>query len=75
MAHDARQGPDPEIALENTTLYQEFLAQRDEILRHKWLESEKAGRDIGFDVALMDWVTNHRSGWLREWLAGRRQDT
>ena len=24
-------------------LYKEFLAEREEILRHKWIESEKAG--------------------------------
>ena len=49
--------------LKNSTMYQEFLAEREEILRHKWLESEKAGKDIGFDRALLDWVRKHRSGW------------
>lgn len=49
--------------LQNTTLYREFLAEREEILRHKWIESEKAGCDVGFDAALMDWITHHRSGW------------
>jgi hypothetical protein len=29
--------------------YNRFLAEREEILRHKWIESEKAGYDIGFD--------------------------
>ena len=38
----------------------EFLAEREEILRHKWLESEKAGHDIGFDRALLDWIVKHR---------------
>lgn len=46
-----------------STLYQEFLAGRDEILRHKWLESEKAGGDIGFEKALLDWARNHRFDW------------
>lgn len=45
--------------------YREFLAERDEILRHKWIESEKAGRDIGFEQALLDWVRNHREAWRR----------
>lgn len=49
--------------LQSTTLYREFLAEREEILRHKWIESEKAGRDIGFDAALIDWVSKHRSSW------------
>ena len=47
----------------NLSLYREFQAQREEILRHKWLESEKAGRDIGFEKALVDWVAHHRAGW------------
>lgn len=50
--------------------YREFLAERDEILRHKWIESEKAGRDIGFEQALVDWVRNHREAWRRR-RAGR----
>jgi len=33
--------------LKNSTLYREFQAEREEILKHKWIESEKAGRDIG----------------------------
>jgi len=47
----------------NSSLYREFLAEREEILRHKWLESEKAGYDIGFEKALLDWVMRHRGGW------------
>jgi hypothetical protein len=49
----------------NSALYREFLAERDEILRHKWLESEKAGYDIGFERALLDWIVKHRSNWRR----------
>jgi len=37
-------------------LCQNFQAERGEILRHKWFESEKAGDDIGFEEALLDWV-------------------
>lgn len=47
----------------NSNIYQEFLAERNEILRHKWLESEKVGRDIGFERALLDWIRKHRSAW------------
>ncbi len=49
--------------IKRSSLYQEFLAEREEILRHKWLESEKAGHDIGFERALLDWIRNHRDGW------------
>jgi len=47
----------------NSVLYKEFLAEREEILKHKWIESEKAGRDIGFEKALLDWIVRHRSNW------------
>ncbi len=47
----------------NSTLYKEFLAEREEILKHKWIESEKAGTDIGFEKALLDWIVKHRSNW------------
>ena len=48
---------------DKSSLYQEFLQEREEILRHKWLESEKAGKDIGFERALLDWIRNHRDKW------------
>jgi len=48
-----------------SSLYREFQAERQEILRHKWIESEKAGFDIGFEKALTDWILNHRSAWRR----------
>lgn len=47
-------------------LYKEFLAEREEILRHKWIESEKAGHDIGFEKALLDWIVRYRSNWRRQ---------
>jgi hypothetical protein len=50
----------------NSSLYREFLAEREEILRHKWIESEKVGHDIGFERALLDWVMRHRGGWRQE---------
>ena len=55
-----------DIQIDNSQLYQEFLEERGQILRHKWLESEKEGRDIGLERALLDWVTNHRKKWRKE---------
>ena len=51
--------------LKNSSLYREFQLEREEILRHKWIESEKAGRDIGFERALTDWMVKHRSKWRK----------
>jgi hypothetical protein len=58
--------------VKNSSLYREFQAEREEILKHKWIESEKAGRDIGFERALTDWIIRHRSKWRKgRQLAGR----
>ncbi len=57
---------EPETSREfvkQSSLYQEFLAEREEILKHKWLESERLGYDIGFERALLDWIRKHREGW------------
>lgn len=54
----------------NSSLYREFQAEREEILKHKWIESEKAGYDIGFERALTDWIVNHRAKWRRNRQAG-----
>ncbi|MGA3172759.1 MAG: DUF4032 domain-containing protein [Chthoniobacteraceae bacterium] len=55
--------PETPDLVKNSVLYKEFLAEREEILKHKWLESEKAGHDIGFEKALLDWIVKHRSAW------------
>jgi len=49
--------------VKNSVLSKEFIAERTEILKHKWIESEKAGKDIGFEKALLDWIVKHRSNW------------
>lgn len=48
-----------------SSLYREFQAEREEILKHKWIESEKAGYDIGFERALTDWIFKHRAKWRK----------
>jgi hypothetical protein len=59
----AQASTDAADLLKNSTLYREFLAEREEILRHKWIESEKQWRDIGFEKALLDWMLKHRTTW------------
>ena len=49
-------------------IYYFFLAMREEIERHKWIESEKAGHDIGLELARLDWILKHRAGWKRNFL-------
>jgi len=65
MSSDKSNLPDGNELVKNSSLYREFQAEREEILRHKWIESEKAGYDIGFERALTDWIVRHRSKWRR----------
>jgi len=52
-----------EFSFYNSSLYREFLEEREEVLKHKWLESEKKGYDIGYSTALIDWILKHRTNW------------
>ena len=61
--------------VKNSVLYKEFLAEREEILKHKWIESEKAGNDIGFEKALLDWIVKHRSNWREKRMKEARAET
>lgn len=60
-----KKDPDSQDLLKNSSLYREFQAEREEIMKHKWIESEKAGHDIGFEMALTDWIVRHRARWRR----------
>jgi hypothetical protein len=58
--------------MEKCSLYAE---SEQEALRYKWIESEKAGRDLG-EPAIRRWVQHHWWGYLRarwiEHLEGKR---
>ena len=58
--------PEEEPAPRETGTYGDYLAEREEILRHKWLLSEQAGRDTGFEAALTDWACHHHAAWRRQ---------
>ena len=64
MSNPAKESSSNDL-LKNSSLYREFQAEREEILKHKWIESEKAGRDIGFEQALTDWIIKHRAHWRK----------
>jgi hypothetical protein len=65
MSNAVKESSSANDLLKNSSLYREFQAEREEILRHKWIESEKAGHDIGFERALTDWIIKHRSSWRK----------
>ncbi len=59
--------PDPPrvpSAVKKSELWQLFLDEQREILKYKWIESEKAGRDIGIEKAIRDWLQKHYEKWV-----------
>jgi hypothetical protein len=45
--------------------FKEYIAlEREEMLRHKWIESEKAGRDLG-QQACIEWAERHAANFRR----------
>ena len=45
--------------VKNTRLFRQWDEIKHEIKLHKWYESEKAGHDIGWDRATIDWMVRH----------------
>ena len=53
-----------EIAIDS----QKLLSDKrviEEIHRHLWIESEKAGYDVGFEKAAQDWLTRFAPAWMQ----------
>jgi len=50
--------------IQSTSLFAHWSAMKEQILLHKWYESEKAGRDIGWDKAAANWMIHHRSEYV-----------
>ena len=49
-------------------IHSELLKDKEvlvEINRYKWLESEIAGYDIGFEAAAEDWLRKHAVAWVK----------
>ena len=43
-----------------------FRSQQEEIKKYKWIESEKAGQDIGWERAAREWMQKHFPGWKQD---------
>ena len=41
---------------------------KQEIEKHKWIESEKAGYDIGYEKAAEDWLNRYSAQWTQKHL-------
>jgi|GEM_PF-5804254 hypothetical protein len=63
MPDHVTEGADDPVAadlwLQQTALYRAWSDMKQEILLHKWYESERAGFDIGWDRAAVDWMVRY----------------
>jgi len=62
------------MAAKNSELLKDARVKK-EIDRHKWIESEKAGFDIGFDRAAEDWLNRFSDAWVSQNPAKKAQAT
>ena len=53
---------------EKSLYYRHVVDECAEIDKHKWIESEKKGRDIGKDKAQWSWICNHKNNWHSHWI-------
>ena len=40
--------------------------KQDEVAKYKWIESQKAGQDIGWERATAEWLEKHFPEWERQ---------
>ena len=54
--------------------YRHIVDEGIEIDKHKWIESEKVGYDIGKDRAKWSWITTHKNTWHSHWIKKNLDD-
>lgn len=54
------------MKIQDTSVFKEYLALKEEVNKHKWFESEKKGYDIGWTRALIDWTLKFKSKWIKD---------
>jgi hypothetical protein len=48
------------LLIEDTLLYKKYMEEREHILKNKWYMSERSGRDVGYERALLNWLINKK---------------
>lgn len=57
--------------VEHSLLVRRWQAMKQDVLLHKWYESERAGCDIGWDRAFVDWNLRVSADFCRRFSAPR----
>lgn len=59
---------------ERSLYYRHVVDETREIDKHKWIESEKVGKDIGKDKARWSWISHHKNKWHSQWIEENLSD-
>ena len=62
----AQQVPAPAESDTEAAVWDFFMEEREEILALKWIESQKANTDIGWENAIQIWTQKHRRAWVKD---------
>lgn len=54
----------PPFPIEQSRYYQFYLREKEEVLKHKWVLSERNRGEVTFEYARWDWIVHHRAGWV-----------
>ena len=57
--------------IEQSSYYQQWLAEKAAIETHKWYLSEQVGRDVGLEYAQWNWIMG---GFRAKWLVSFREE-
>jgi hypothetical protein len=64
--------PKPPQSLTKLPQWHEFMEGRKEILKYKWIQSEKEGRDIGMERAVREWLQKYHAEWAEKRSGNKR---
>jgi len=54
------------MTITHDELVEMMTAEKEEIAKHKWIESEKVGYDLGI-YACLDWIHRFAAKWREEY--------
>jgi hypothetical protein len=66
MPDEIPRPPETGDSLKHCSLQRISQAEGKEMMKHKEVEAEAAGRDLEFERALTDWVMKRRAEWTKQ---------
>jgi len=52
-----------EDVVNSSNFFKDYCMKKDQVMKYKWIESEKRGADIGLERAWLQWESRHYQTW------------